>query len=192
MLFDSLTLFWRDSDGSIDSKVFDYPNVPEQMAQLNAPDDRIYWLSYKAGGVTNKATGGAKIVPFTSQDLGFWGAMSIFDLKNNGCPSILGAISDCRGGLTRLSEADLGLANLRQSGRVYRDIRFADFDNDGYLDIFLPTYTGFSASEQNYLLKNNHDRSFSEIADSAGVADRNRSLDFRPEECRLLIGTAMV
>lgn len=236
---DSLDLYWQDSGHSPQFKTFVAPNIPESYIQENVPSNRKYWIVYTKNGLVSLPSGVAVNVAFTSQDLGYWGATSILDLHDNNCPTILGSQSNCDGGFHHLTEASLGLGNLHQLGRIYRDIRFADFDNDGYLDavanvynyfeessssyvqlywgasdykfhedvkfsqkhysgfgetvlvadfdndgyldIFLPSYTGFSPLEQNYLLKNNRNRTFSEVADSAGVADRNLSLDYRPE-----------
>jgi hypothetical protein len=57
----------------------------------------------------------------------------------------------------------------------------ADFNNDGYLDIFLPKYTAYDASEHNFLLLNDGTGHFTDVADTAGVALRNVPLNCRVE-----------
>lgn len=49
----------------------------------------------------------------------------------------------------------------------------ADFNNDGHIDIFIPHNTQFHPSEQNYLLINDGTGGFTDVADAAGVAQRN-------------------
>jgi hypothetical protein len=62
----------------------------------------------------------------------------------------------------------------------------ADFNNDGFLDIFLPYYSHCSANEHSYLLMNDGNGNFTDIADTAGVALRNIPLSFRVEGAQAL------
>lgn len=57
----------------------------------------------------------------------------------------------------------------------------ADFNNDGCLDIFLPKYTFYDPSEHDFLLINDCRGNFADVADSAGVAQRNVNEFLRPE-----------
>jgi hypothetical protein len=57
----------------------------------------------------------------------------------------------------------------------------ADFNNDGNTDIFLSQYTHESWDQQNYLLINQGQGLFSEMADAAGVSMRNWPLGYRVE-----------
>jgi len=68
-----------------------------------------------------------------------WGAISIADFNNDQIDELLGTQSTANGFIS-LTESDLGLTNLR-AGRAYRDIRFADFNNDGLLDAIANVYT---------------------------------------------------
>jgi hypothetical protein len=81
-------------------------------------------------------------------------------------------------------------ATPAQFPAIYRGwgetIVVADFDNDGFLDIFLPNYTYSSSQEQNYLLKNRGDGTFVEIADAAGVANRGWPLALKVEGAQAL------
>lgn len=69
-----------------------------------------------------------------------WGAISMADFNGDLVDDLLGSISSTSGPVA-LSEADLGLGDLRLPGRAYRDIRFADFNNDGFLDAIANVYT---------------------------------------------------
>jgi len=62
----------------------------------------------------------------------------------------------------------------------------ADFDNDGDTDIFLPNYTYYSPLAQNYLLQNRGNGTFDEIADAAGVANRNWPINLKTEGSQAL------
>jgi hypothetical protein len=67
-------------------------------------------------GVTTPPSKTAYRVGFTRTELPYWGAMSISDIDGNGCNDILGALSNCDGTFTLLSEADMGLGALRAPG----------------------------------------------------------------------------
>lgn len=57
----------------------------------------------------------------------------------------------------------------------------ADFNNDSHLDLYLPYYSQYFAEEHSYLLVNNGDGNFVDVADSAGVALRGRPEALRVE-----------
>lgn len=62
----------------------------------------------------------------------------------------------------------------------------ADFNNDGFLDVFLPYYSHCSQNEHSYLFINEGTGKFTDIADSAGVALRNIPVSFRVEGAQAL------
>ncbi len=62
----------------------------------------------------------------------------------------------------------------------------ADFNNDGFLDIFWPQATACSPNEQSYLLINDGSGHFTEVADEAGVAVRNADINLRGEGAQAL------
>ncbi len=57
----------------------------------------------------------------------------------------------------------------------------ADFDNDGDLDIYIPTYTKKNTEEHSYFLINDGGANFTEASDSAGIALRNWPNQLRAE-----------
>jgi hypothetical protein len=65
-------------------------------------------------------------------------------------------------------------------------ILVADFNNDGFLDIFLPYYSHCSQNEHSYLLINDGTGNFTDIADNAGVALRNIPVFSRVEGAQAL------
>ena len=66
----------------------------------------------------------------------------------------------------------------------------ADFNNDGYLDIFLPKYTAYDAGEHNFLLINDGHGHFTDVSDAAGVAMRNIPFCARPEAAQAVDANA--
>ncbi|MBS0150368.1 MAG: VCBS repeat-containing protein [Nitrospira sp.] len=75
----------------------------------------------------------------------------------------------------------------RKAIRGYGEtIVVADFNNDGFLDIFLPYYSHCSKNEHSYLLINDGNGNFTDIADNAGVALRGISVFFRVEGAQAL------
>lgn len=163
------------------------------------------------------------------------GAISLADFDNDSIYELLGTDSSANSCLTTVAESDIGLGDLRAPGRAYRDVRFADFnndgfvdaianvytenpdegyiqlywgnfaghfvidpifeakkyqgfgetivvadfDNDGFVDIFIPQYfTSDQIYSRNLLFKNNHNKTFDEVAVAAGVA---RGAVFAPE-----------
>lgn len=76
---------------------------------------------------------------------------------------------------------DFSFASQFDIGGYGETIVVADFNNDGYTDIFLPAYTHESPEQQNYLLINDGIGHFTEMADVAGVSMRNWPLLLRVE-----------
>ena len=119
------------------------------------------------------------------------------DFNGDGLPDLIAnvysSISDT-GSTTLLfygrGDGTFVLATPDQFPAIYRGygetIVVADFDNDGYLDIFLPNYTHSSSQEQNYLLRNQGNGTFVEIADIAGVANREWPLTLKVEGAQAL------
>lgn len=208
-------------------------NLPYYYA-ISAVDDK---------GIEGLLSEEAFLITYEQSMLGFWGSgsVAIGDTNNDGCVELLGTLNDCAGNLTPVALNPLkalGLEKLVASGRVNRDIRLADFNNDGFadlisnvyssysnldsttllffnngdgtfredtafnsrkyrgfgetvlvtdfdndgdLDIFIPNYTFYYPEEQNYLLINDGQGGFTEIADQAGVALRGIPSNLRPE-----------
>lgn len=82
-------------------------------------------------------------------DYGYRGALSIDDFNKDGVYELLGTLS-APNGLTTVTETNLGLGPLNRTGRVYRDIRFADLDNDGNLDAIANVYSENYQHDSNY------------------------------------------
>ncbi|OQB56147.1 MAG: FG-GAP repeat protein [Deltaproteobacteria bacterium ADurb.Bin151] len=76
---------------------------------------------------------------------------------------------------------NIAFRDLKLRGIHGETILVADFNNDDFLDIFWPQATACSPNEQNYLLINDGNGNFTEVADEAGVAMRNTAMNFRGE-----------
>jgi hypothetical protein len=66
---------------------------------------------------------------------------ALWDVDGDGCLDMVGANGDCAGGFQSYPLESRGLAGLFATGRVNRDSRFADFNNDGLVDIFTNVYS---------------------------------------------------
>ena len=77
---------------------------------------------------------------------------------------------------------DPAFAQLSVPGGGFGEtIVVADFNNDGYLDIFIPKYTSYDPAEHNFLLVNDGTGHFSDVAAAAGVSMGHVPPCFRPE-----------
>jgi hypothetical protein len=125
------------------------------------------------------------------------------DFNGDGIPDLVANVYSCDvpecGGPTANSQILLFFGN--PDGTFTEDTSFtlqnipggygetilvADFNNDGCLDIFLPQYTFYDPSEQNYLLINDCHGNFTDVADAAGVAQRNANEYLRTEGAQAL------
>ena len=114
-------------------------------------DKRYFAIGAQFHGIRLPPSPEAYIVEFTQINLPYWGAMAIADIDGDGCMDILGALGDCHGNFQLLSEANMGLTALRASGRVYRDLRFADLDGDGIDDLIANTYSSIDDTNSQVL-----------------------------------------
>lgn len=80
----------------------------------------------------------------------------------------------------------IAFAEMNLRGLHGETIIVADFNNDGFLDIFWPQASACSPNEQSYLLINDGSGHFTEVADEAGVAMRNTAINFRGEGVQAL------
>jgi hypothetical protein len=94
----------------------------------------------------------AYLADFYDIDLGFWGAIAISDLNNDGCVEVLGTVNDCHGNLHYHPEASIGLSGLRASARAYRDVRVSDFNGDSIPDLIANGYSEVSDPASTALL----------------------------------------
>jgi hypothetical protein len=136
-----------------------------------ASSDRYFAVSAAYHGIALPPSKEAYILEFAPTVLPYWGAMAVTDLNGDGCMDILGALGNCHGGFTLENESSVGLGALRANGRAYRDVRFADFNGDGVLDVVANVYScdvdknpcgGNDMSSQILLFFGNGDGTFTE------------------------------
>jgi FG-GAP-like repeat len=140
------------------------------------------------------------------------------DFNNDGFPDVISNTYDCVDNLNPDDVARLyknnGDGTFTEVLNPFRDLRgnpltlqgrgetivVADFNNDGFLDIFLPYYTYQSAdadpegppgaicenSPQSYLLINDGTGHFTDVADVAGVSLRNLAAESKVEGAQAL------
>lgn len=66
---------------------------------------------------------------------------ALADIDGDGCLDLPIALGDCAGGFVALDLEARGLAVLFKAERVNRDSRFADFNGDGWVDMFTNVYS---------------------------------------------------
>ncbi len=95
------------------------------------------------------------------------------DVDGDGFLEILGASNDGVGGFDTQPALMIGLDGLWAGGRVARDVRLADFDGDGDLDIIANTYSTLDDSA-----------SFAQLYWNDGTGFFDRDLDFDSMDIR--------
>ncbi|MFT6278496.1 MAG: hypothetical protein ACJAU0_001318 [Flavobacteriales bacterium] len=74
--------------------------------------------------------------------------------------------------LTDVTESSgLGIDVFPQSGGS----SWADIDNDGFLDVYIPNYDYTIGSPKNFMYHNNGDGTFSDVSESSGTEDGNKA-----------------
>ena len=208
-------------------------------------DKRYFAIGASYNGVQLPPSPEAYIVEYVPYVIPIWGAMALGDINNDGCVDVLYSLGDCHGHFTALNSITMGLAALGANGRKYRDVRYADFDgdgivdlisnvysdiddtssqvlffrgignnhfvedtaftnlqirghgetivvadfnNDGYLDVFLPNYSMDSPLEHSWMLTNDGHGHFTDVSDLTGMPnDPNATVALRavPSNCRV-------
>ena len=104
-------------------------------------DKRYFSVSTQLWGMSTPPSPEAYLLEFDQINLDFVGPMTIADINGDGCIDILGALGDCHGGFSLVSDADMGLSALRANGRAWCDLRLADFNGDGIDDLIQNVYS---------------------------------------------------
>lgn len=99
-----------------------------------------YSYTCTTAGVETPRSRVAQLPNMTELNLLSWGAMSVADFNGDSIYELLGTLGTSTTPTT-YTAAQLGLGDLSLPGRAYRDIRFADFNNDGYLDAIANVYS---------------------------------------------------
>ncbi len=88
---------------------------------------------------------------------------ALLDINDDGCLDAVGAVGDCAGGFVGVDMTMQGTSGLLAPGRVNRDSRLADFNGDGFIDIFSNVYSRADDSASRAILHlNNGDNTFRE------------------------------
>jgi len=131
--------------------------------------------------------------------------VSFGDIENDGCLDLFIANqgetnilyhNNCDGTFTNITKQ----AGVGGDTSISTSVAWADYDNDGFLDIFVANYSfatgtytvlldgndlGYQVNtKRNFLYKNNKDTTFTEVAESAGIAGAqyNVNLQNQPQD----------
>jgi FG-GAP-like repeat len=150
---ETLILINDDSDCNYKLYIKDNENKTERYILLGREkkylDSQVnpeaqYQYSCISEKVESKRSREAHIQKF-SKRVSNYGALSIEDLNGDGIYDLLGTLSTKKSLSHSIfqfkEEKKLGLENLKMPLRKYRDIRFADFNNDGKLDAIANVYS---------------------------------------------------
>ncbi len=160
--FGGLNMIQTDynNDGCIDILVLRGGwEVPQRKSLLRNNCDGTFTDVTAAAGLAE---------PATSTQAAVW-----LDINNDGLLDLFVANEDAPAQLF-LNKGDGTFEDISQSAHVNRimfskGVASADYDNDGYPDIYVSNFNG-----NNFLYHNNHDNTFTEVSTQAGVPGSGR------------------
>jgi FG-GAP-like repeat/ASPIC and UnbV/PPIC-type PPIASE domain len=120
------------------------------------------------GTFTDVTAASGLAVPATSTQAGVW-----VDINNDGLVDLFIGNENGPAQLF-LNKGDGTFEDISQSAGIDRTmftkgVTAADYDNDGYMDLYVSNFNG-----KNFLYHNNHDNTFTEVAEQAGVPGSGR------------------
>ncbi len=113
---------------------------------------RYFSVSANIFGMQTPPSPEAFLLQFDRIVLPYVGPLAVEDVNDDGCIDILGVLGDCHGGFSLFPEAGMGLSALRANGRVWRDLRFADFNGDGIDDVIANVYSATGSTNSRILM----------------------------------------
>lgn len=119
--------------------------------------------------------------PFNYINVYMGGGVAIGDIDNDGLQDVYMTGNRTSSRLFR-NKGDMQFEDITETSGTgttgwASGVTMADFNNDGWLDIYVcKSYIGEPEVRQNLLFMNNKDGSFSDVAEQMGVADRNYSV----------------
>jgi hypothetical protein len=116
------------------------PPLLFQRTDPGYADKRYFAVAASYHGFELPPSKEAYIVEFTQVASPVIGFLSVTDLNGDGCPDIFRVIGDCHGNFGWTSPSSTGLDRLYADAGI-RDVRMADFNGDGILDIIANVYT---------------------------------------------------
>lgn len=112
---------------------------PSALTVAQLPPSAVAQWAWSVSTTTGAYTSApAPAVSFAETDLGLWGALSYGDMNGDGRTELLGTLATDAGVQVQGLGAQ-GLGAL-SSGRDFRDVRLADLNNDGRLDVVSNVY----------------------------------------------------
>jgi hypothetical protein len=120
------------------------------------------------GTFTDVTAAAGLLKPVTASQTAVWA-----DIDNDGWIDLFVGNEDAPAQLFRNrgdgTFEDIAAAAGVQRTAFTKGVTAADYDNDGFTDLYVSNFQG-----TNFLYRNNHDRTFSEVAASAGISGADR------------------
>ena len=180
---DANTVHWAEADGA-NSYIIVWSQVRNELVEsdvgtasvevasppwdheISDPDQQYFYRVYGVNGLREGPRSlPAKSTVFHAQNVDIFSkyTAALWDMDNDGCLDAVAAYGDCDGGFNSVDPAAIGIDNLLATGRANRDSRIADFNGDGYPDIFTNVYSRADNGDSNAILHfNNGDGTFTQ------------------------------
>lgn len=148
LLADGFRVYWAEDHETLQSRTPGTSFVDVAASPLRQPrpaDGRVIYYRVDGRNGSRRVPGGYVAHSTVFQQLNAGASpritASLWDIDGDGCLDTVGSRGRCDGTFEPADFAQQGTAALMSPGRTNRDSRFADFTDDGRVDIFTNVYS---------------------------------------------------